>query len=311
MQLPGDPHPYQKPDPTRVYKERLQDPSKHRPDERAPDIIGCKEECKRRFPMYYKNNYQAELYAECIRNCEASGNPDNPEPWKKKPKVIACINGICVEKNTATQANIDACKGKAVGDPCSKAPVEDGNGGGGGNGGEGGGEFQWSPETQALLQRILDRANMLLDQPLGLTEEERQAIYNRIFEKIKGMERPLIQSEMDRISRMGLLGSPFEERSIAGIKRGTAESLATAERDIEIEEAQRRFNQLMATTGMAQSLLGSGLGAEQTAELLSSGRRGEGRDWMQMLLNYFSTIYGGQSNAYWQAILNQLLRQYE
>jgi hypothetical protein len=64
----------------------------------------------------------------------------------------------------------------------------------------------------------------------------------------------------------------------------------------------------MGTTGMAQSLLGTGMGAEQIAEALSGARRGEGAGVLAMLLQYLSTM-GGQSNLYWQAILNRLLQQ--
>lgn len=170
-------------------------------------------------------------------------------------------------------------------------------------------EFKWSPEMQALLSRILERANMLLDQPLGLSDEEREAIYSRIYEKIKGGERPAIQSQMDVISRQGMLGSPYAERSITGIQRGTRELLGSAERDIELEETQRRYDQLMGTTGMVQSLFGTGMGAEQIAEMLSSGRRGEGQAAMNSLLSYLGMLYGGQNNSYWQAILARLLQQ--
>ena len=175
--------------------------------------------------------------------------------------------------------------------------------------GQAGQEFKWSPEMQALLSRILERANMLLDQPLGLSDEEREAIYSRIYEKIKGGERPAIQSQMDVISRQGMLGSPYAERSITGIQRGTRELLGSAERDIELEETQRRYDQLMGTTGMVQSLFGTGMGAEQIAEALSSGRRGEGQAAMNSLLSYLGILYGGQNNSYWQAIINRLLQQ--
>jgi len=277
---------------------------------------------------------QKESYEECLRNCEASGSPDNPNPPTPTPtptpdtstecpegkgktyegcpcgeaygtKTGSCASGYKFVKREPWTGNKDGvvysegmvgtchCQ-KAIGDWKAKQGAK-------------GGEFEWSPEIQALLQRILDRANMLLDQPLGLSEEERQALYNRIYEKIKGAERPAIQSQMDVMSRQGMLGTPYAERSITGIQRGTREALGGAERDVEIEEAQRRYEQLMGTTGMVQSLFGSGMGAEQMAEAMSAGRRGEGQNWMQMLLNYFATIYGGQDNSWWQAILARLL----
>jgi len=181
--------------------------------------------------------------------------------------------------------------------------------GGGGEGGGAGEQFGWSPDVQALLSRILDRANSLLDRPLGLSDEERQAIYNRIFERIKGTERPAIQSAMNVASRQGLLGSPYAERAITGIQRGTREMLGGAERDIGIEEARRRYEELMGTTGMAQNLLGTGMGAEQMTEALNAARRGEGTTYLSLILQYLSSMMGGQNNSYWQAIMNRLLQQ--
>jgi hypothetical protein len=152
----------------------------------------------------------------------------------------------------------------------------------------------------------MGRANSLLDYPRGLSDEERDAIYNRAFEGIKRLERPQIQSAMDRISRMGLLGSPFAEREVSGIQRAGRELLGQTERDISIEETSRRFNELMQTSQLAQQLMGAGMSADQIAEALSAGRRGEAQSSMQMLLNYFATISGGQNNLYQQAILNRI-----
>ena len=220
-------------------------------------------------------------------------------------------DGKCVAPpsgSTSCTRNSDC----AIGYECISGACEKKGGGGGGGGGAGGGtsgwggeQFGWSPEIQALLARILDRANSLLDQPLGLTDEERQAIYNRIFEKIKGMEGPTIQSAYNRISRQGLLGSPYAEREVAGIQRGTRELLTGAERDIEIQEAQDRYQQLLGTTGMAQNLLGTGMGAEQLVEAANAARRGEGTMSLNSILQYLIAT-GGQNSTYYQALLNWL-----
>jgi len=216
-----------------------------------------------------------------------------------------CVNGACVALTGNNCVRNTDC---ATGKKCVDGICVGGGGGGGDGGGGGGGvgeQFGWSPEIQALLSRILDRANSLLDQPLGLTDAERQAIYNRIFERIKGMERPAIQSMMNVASRQGLLGSPYAERGVTEIQRGTREQLANAERDIEIQEAQDRYQQLMGTTGMAQSLLGTGMGAEQLVEAANAARRGEGTSSMNAVLQYLIAT-GGQNSTYYQALLNWL-----
>jgi hypothetical protein len=188
------------------------------------------------------------------------------------------------------------CTDKGLGDACV----------GKGGGGAAGGEFKWSPEIEGLMNRILAKANELLNQPRGLSDEERQAIYNRSFEQIKGMERPAIQSRLDAISRMGLLGSPYAEREVEEVQRQTPQLLAGVSRDIGISEAERRFEEQQKTYQLVMQMLGQGMGGEQIVEALNAARRGEGTSALQMILEYFLRLYGGQSNAYLQAILNAL-----
>jgi len=224
--------------------------------------------------------------------CEKKGNSCTKD--SDCPTGQVCKNGFCEKKGVVVDG---ACTGDSdcpAGQKCFNGICK-----------EYAGEFGWSPEIQALLARILDRANSLLDQPLGLSDEERQAIYNRIFEKIKGMERPAIQSAMNVTSRQGLLGSPYAERGITQIQRSTREQLASAERDIQIQEAQDRYQQLLGTTSAAQSLLGTGMGAEQLVEAANAARRGEGTSSLNSILQYLISV-GGQNSSYYQALLNWL-----
>ena len=275
--------------------------------------IACRQRCE--------DEGNEETYDKCVRRCQGAYEGCKSLEGGPCKNNTECPPGFVCESGRCTPLIGGTCSGDAdcpSGQRCKngRCYVPSGGGGGGNDGGGGGGsasgwggeQFGWSPEIQALLARILDRANSLLDQPLGLSDEERQAIYNRIFEKIKGTEAPTIQSMLNRTSRQGLLGSPYAERAVAGIQRGTGEQLAGAERDIEIQEAQDRYQQLLGTTGMAQSLLGTGMGAEQLVEAANAARRGEGTTALNLMLQYLSSMMGGQNNSYWQAILAQLGR---
>jgi len=182
----------------------------------------------------------------------------------------------------------------------------------GGDGGGAGTTFGWSSQLSALMKRLLGKADYLLDYPRGLTEAERQAIYNRAFEGIKGGERGRLQSMRNTLSRMGLLGTGFELEEEGKVRRATRGFLAGTKRDIAIEETQRRFNELMTTTGMAQNLAQLGLTSEQIEEAMNAARRGEGQQSMAMILSYLSQLMGGQAqawNPYYQAIMTQMQRQ--
>jgi hypothetical protein len=172
-----------------------------------------------------------------------------------------------------------------------------------------GGEFKWSPELQGSLKGLMDRIRMLLENPRGTTPQERQAIINYMTEGIKRAERPRLQSSQDQMARMGLLGSGLELGEFERIKRGTEEQVTNAKRQVAIDELDRRFQELTGASGLAGSLLGTSMSAEQIPEVLSAARRGEGRQDMSMMLNYLQTLMGGQNSAfapYLQAILTQM-----
>jgi len=175
-------------------------------------------------------------------------------------------------------------------------------------GGDGDGE-QWKPsdDLQAIIQSLLARINELLGYDTGLSEEELQMIINRMTGNIKAGERGRIESMEDRMAGMGLLGTGMELEEYGKIGRQTREVTADVEAQVAIDQALRKYQEFMGTTGMAQSLFGTVLGTEQLEEVLNAARRGEGRQDMGMMLQYLSMILGKDANnPYWQAIINQL-----
>lgn len=265
-----------------------------------------------------KSDAQCTPPAKCIKGNCVSPSPDIPDvptcPDESKgaPTYSGCPCGATFSAADASRCPTGyAFVADASGGPkcaCLKYCESIGRSGTDcsvGAGGEGG-EFKWSAQLKALLDRLLGRANSLLDEPLGLTEQERQAIYNRAFEDIKGAERPTIQSAMDQASRMGMLGSPYASSRVAAIQRGTGDLLSKTTRDIAIDESKRRFQEKMSSYAMVAQLTQLGLSSEQIAEMLSSSRRGEGNSDMDALLAYFQMIMGGQNSAYWQAIMNSI-----
>jgi len=175
---------------------------------------------------------------------------------------------------------------------------------------EGGGDGeQWKPseDLQAIIQSLLARINELLGYDTGLSEEELQMIINRMTGNIKAGERGRIESMEDRMAGMGLLGTGMELEEYGKIGRETREVTADVEAQVAIDQALRKYEEFMGTTGMAQSLFGTTLGAEQLEEILNAARRGEGRQDMGMMLQYLSMILGKDAqNPYWQAILNNM-----
>jgi len=148
-----------------------------------------------------------------------------------------------------------------------------------------GGEFEWSGMTQDAMKKLSDRYNYLMENPRGTTDAERQAIINFATERIKRGERGQMQSMTDRLSRTGMAGSGFEESEARAIQRGTREDVASLQRQVAMDELDRRFTELMGGTQMGQSLLGTMMTGDQTAETLTSDRRDQ---WLNELLGKIS-----------------------
>jgi len=240
--------------------------------------------------------------------CKKKGvTPDCPDGVGDKYTGCACGKKYMLKSAACATGYVPVKKPDGTQCECSKWCQDIGYGAdcvsGGGDGGE---QFQWGPDVSALIKRLMERANYFLDYPRGLTPEERQGVINYAYEGIKRGERGTLQSTKDMLSRMGLLGTGFEAQKLGEVRRGTTETVANVQRQVAIDELNRRFNELMATSGMAQSLTGTGMTAEQLVEALNAARRGEGSGAMNTLMAYLQTVMGGQSNTYWQAILNQM-----
>jgi hypothetical protein len=173
-----------------------------------------------------------------------------------------------------------------------------------------GGEFQWSPELRESIRSLLARFEQLLDRPMGLKPEERQAIVNYALRGLRAGERGQIQSERDWLSRMGLGGQPFEAEQIAEIKRGTRRGEADIRSTLAIDEIDKALQTLLGTTSTASNLLSTLMTTEQIPEMLSAGRRGESMDYQRMLLDYLVMLMGGEANSpYWDIILKRALEE--
>jgi len=168
--------------------------------------------------------------------------------------------------------------------------------------------FNWSAETQALLKRLMGRANYFLDYPSGYTPEQRNAIVNQALKGIKAKERGNLQGIRDVFGRQGLAGSGLQMEREMQARREGRESTADFEARIAIEEENKRYQEMAGTTGLAQNLLSLIMGAEQVPEVLNAARRGEGTTSMSAVLQLLATMMGSSQQGL-GAILQAIMAQ--
>lgn len=168
-----------------------------------------------------------------------------------------------------------------------------GNGGGNGNGGGTLGEFKFPPGMQELMDLLLGRGKDLLNMPLGLTQEEKDAMFGKGFENIQsraGAQREDLYSSLSRSGGLGI--GEREGEGTRKISRGIEEDISDAMRDLLIYGSERKKSDLLDFTGAAKGIFGSGLQYENLLEAINSGRRGESQAaFMQFLTMLMSGFF--------------------
>ncbi|KKM06672.1 hypothetical protein LCGC14_1741660 [marine sediment metagenome] len=221
------------------------------------------------------------------------GGEDCDDGWHWDEDLKKCV--IDREDNCPTGTHWSEYVEECVDD-------EDGDG----NGGPGG-EFKWGEDLQGLLARIMERANYLLDYPRGLTPQERQSVINYAIEGVKSGEAGEKQTKRDEMARIGMLGSGFQVKEMGRIERETRQRSGDVRRELAIDELDRRFQEIIGTTGMAQGLTGTLMESEKIPEILSGARRQEGQGAINAFLQYIMSGGAGGDSSYWQAIMSQFL----
>lgn len=221
----------------------------------------------------------------------------------------ACVPGYVLEAKTTNSTGWDGYKPGAKGRcDCIKYCLAVGcdekceNCTGGGDG-----TFGWSPEIQALLKRLMERANYFLDYPSGYTPEQRNAIVNQALRAIKGKERGNIQAIRDIFARQGLGGSGLQMGKEATARRESRESVADTSARIAIEEENKIFQELAGSTGLTQNIMSLLMGAEQIPEAINAARRAEANPANAAVLQLLATLMGSSQQGLGtilQAIMN-------
>lgn len=168
--------------------------------------------------------------------------------------------------------------------------------------------FSYSPETKDLLATLRTKANYLTRYPSGMSPAEKNATMNQMVEKIRAGEAPEVESMQVRMARQGILGSGIEEAERGKIGRNYDAAVAGAKRDVTIADQSRRAAETIAGTNAAAGLAGMLMGGETNEEAANAGRRAEGYQSTNTLLQLLQLLYGQQAQAiapYAQAVMTQ------
>jgi len=149
------------------------------------------------------------------------------------------------------------------------------------------GEFQWPSEMQNYYKMLMGRGTDLLGMPLGLTQEEQDAMFGKGFENVRGQEGSMQNELTSWLQSMGALGTGTELEQRGKASRGIQENISDLMRDILMYNSERKKSDLLDYTGASQSIFGQGMDYNQIMEAINAARRGEGTDALNKLIAYW------------------------
>lgn len=140
------------------------------------------------------------------------------------------------------------------------------------------------PEYFGDIKGIMKRMGERTETPVGLSDRERQSIYNLGRKQVQSATKTAMEQMTEKLSGAGFRPgeSGIADAILAGIAREGTETLGKYGTDIAISEAKSRFPQAMA---LEQLNLQKGLGAGSLTGLLEQirkGKFGEGLEALKM-----------------------------
>ena len=166
-------------------------------------------------------------------------------------------------------------------------------GGGGAGGGGGGGElgwWDWPEDMKEFYRQLMERGTGLLNMPLGYTPEMMASWFGRDFSKIRGMETPYREDLLRTLGREGMLGTGEALTTMGKSAWDVERSISDLTRDLFMAGEEKKKQDLLDYTNLAQTLFGQGMGYNQLIEILNAARRGEGERAMNMLLELLGML---------------------
>lgn len=169
-----------------------------------------------------------------------------------------------------------------------------------------GSTFAWSPQQQSSLTALIQKANQLLANPTGMSEPQRNRLYNYTTQGIKAPLAGELRSVEEAYGRAGLAGSPAQIAEQEKVRRSVRQQVADARAKLAIEEQATKAATEQASGTAASGILTQTAAMEKALEEANAARRGEGRADISQLLTLFSQLFGASSGSY-QNVLSSIM----
>jgi len=156
-------------------------------------------------------------------------------------------------------------------------------------------EYKYPPEMQELMDLLLGRATDLLGKDTGYSQEAQDAMFGKNFDRVRTAETGSRESLEEQLARAGMLGTGTGLGALSDLSQSTENNITDIARQIFVGNEEKKKQDLLDYTNLANQLTTSGVSFEQIQEAINAARRGESMNWYAMLMALYQAMLGSAS----------------
>jgi hypothetical protein len=152
------------------------------------------------------------------------------------------------------------------------------------------GEFKWPAEMDDYYNALIGRGREALEKKPGFSDTMRALMFGQGVDKMRKGEGAIADSRTSALGAAGLLGTGAGNAAMVQPQLEREQNVGNLLREVLLANEGQKRTDYNDWTGIADKLFGTGMQYNQTKEILNASRRGEGRDWTKMYLDYLKSM---------------------
>jgi hypothetical protein len=138
------------------------------------------------------------------------------------------------------------------------------------------------------MDLLLSRGKELLGMPLGYSQEAQDKLFGANFENVRSQQAGTREAINRTLGSQGMLGTGTAANMMNENAWENENQISDLARQLFVANELQKKQDLQNYTGLANTLMGTGMGYEQLLEAINASRRGEGQTALALFLQWLS-----------------------
>ncbi len=152
------------------------------------------------------------------------------------------------------------------------------------------GEYKFPLGLQALLDRLMGRANEYLDRKPGISDAVTRSMFGAGYDKLRGAGAASRNQAINELQSAGMSGTGAGMGDLGNLAWNTERGISDVIRQIMFANEGQKREDLSNYTNMASGLTNQQMTAQQLLEGINSGRRGESQASLALFMQYLAML---------------------